>query len=125
MNWEKSSRPLLPPSGCAVKEKRTVALGLAEAPTEVNAPNVKPATVGGGVGSVRPELAVTCVKSYVAVKDCAMADAVASARLRARSGAGEGPNIFIKWIRVGGARLPPVGMNGKISAPSMILRCQM
>ena len=63
VNWEKSSTPEVAPTGCEVKENRPPALGFAEAPVEVNEPNVTPVAVGGAVGSVVPEAVVTETKS--------------------------------------------------------------
>src|SRR5437868_15044521 len=61
----KLSEASTPPSAFEVNEKRDAALGFADKPTEENEPNVTPVAVGGGVGSVVPELAVTDAKSYV------------------------------------------------------------
>jgi hypothetical protein len=60
--------PLVAPIGQPVKEKRTLAFGLADAPTAEKLPKVSPVAVGTGVGSVVPDVAVTLPKPYVPVK---------------------------------------------------------
>jgi len=64
------STPVVAPFGHVSNEKREAAVGLVLTPTAEKAPQVKPVAVGGGVGSLTPEEAVTAVNGYDNKKVC-------------------------------------------------------